>query len=104
MPLNVNFSLLTEDLTLVGFNRRLQHRGTDFHAYANTGYRADEFDSYLLQKLFLGLFTDDSGIEQITVSTFTIVIKHSRAVTVEDIKNRVNMTLASIDPIFAEVC
>jgi hypothetical protein len=89
---------------MVGFNRRLQHRGTDFHAYANTGYKTDEADSHLLQQLFSDLFTDDSGIEQITVSAFTIVIKHSRAVTVKDIKSRVNTTLISFDPVFAEVC
>jgi hypothetical protein len=104
MTLDVCFNFPSQGITEVGFNSRLQHRGTDFQVYANNGYLANKADSDLLKLLMTGLLTDDSGVEQVTVSPFSIVIRHSRAIFGEDIKHRVLATLKSSCPVFAEVC
>ncbi len=65
------------------FDRRLQHRGTDFAVYANTGYTEDSRDTELLKSILERLFRDSVPVEQTYVKPFALVVHANSTISVE---------------------
>lgn len=126
MMLNVCFTV-PEDYLCIDFNMRLHWRGSDFRVYANTGFTSvnqpepkttveklgrtalagmveiDQHilkpDSKLMQAVLTALMQDDTGVAQVQVETYRLVIQHSLAVQPDDIRKLVlnALTTAGID-------
>lgn len=73
----------------VHFNQRLNHRGTDFKVYANTGYETHELDSVLLCNILAALLTDDSAVADINVKAFELEIMANKTTTGSEIMERI---------------
>jgi hypothetical protein len=69
------------------FNVLLHNReGSTFHVFAGKGYSRDDRDTVFLRNLLERFMRGDTGIEMISITPYTMVINHSRAITGEDIQ------------------
>ncbi len=67
------------------FDLRLSGQGSDFKMYANTGYVENTRDTDLLVCIASALMTVRSGVQEMNVKGFALVVKKSSAVDSEEI-------------------
>ena len=93
--------------TYIQFDRRLQHRGSDYRVYANTWSQSQPQDdeTELLYCILRRLFSDRSGVEQITISPFKLALHRSPVVPVEEIMLLIpqGITDAGLVPVSVEL-
>lgn len=90
MPINMHvLHNLKSDRLELSFSTRLQHTGSDYVIYANTGYVPREGETELLQSILGAIFTDDSGVYKVSVLPFALYVYFSKALRPEDIVYRV---------------
>lgn len=120
-PVRINFTALNADgqapYALAEFDRVLQYRGSDFVCYANEGYeRQQEADTDMLSRILDKLVgrkpeneaeephvIPDSGVGQVQVKVFKLIMTRSKAVPPEEIYQLIRDALAEGGHEFVEV-
>lgn len=103
MPLNV--CLYTNDknpgVLFVDFDALLHRRGTDWIVYKNSWDAgitiSDASDSTLICELVESMMDDFSGVSEVQVKNYRVVLKHSRAVTTERLIELVLAAIARVE-------
>jgi hypothetical protein len=76
-------------ILVVSFGIRIQHAGSDYTVYANSGYTPQDYEHPVLKSVMEQLFTDTSGVPYVTVEPFELGIRYVDAVSAEDIEELV---------------
>src|SRR5438045_1622167 len=80
MSLRIHFDILpVSKAVVVSFDQRLQHLGRDYKLFANNDYEPKPEESQLLRDVLCNLFTDRSGVEDVNITPFSLLIHHCAA-------------------------